>query len=370
MSLLLATFLAFAQMAAVSLAILLGVAAVSRARRAALLWLLAVITRRRLPLVIELEALGDGMLRRDRAQVNALVGRVSGGASLAQALSGSSGLISEDSVLLAHVGERSGCLGEALTVEAERLARIREEAVVATTSPSLAMLYLVMVPLVIPLLLSGLMIFIIPKFEKIFDDFGAELPWATERLIESSHFFAQYWYAAVAIGLVGVMLGVLMLALGRAYQWDFRLPWWIGPGGRSRRASLVLRALALPASLGRPLSDALDPLANAARLGSDRWRFGRLRERYQAGGDLWASLAEERLVSSREAKFLAAAETAGNLAWALRMLSDRIDDRRRRRFALIIEIAQPAIVLLLGVIVLSVCLGIFLPLVQLIWDLS
>ncbi|MBA3316005.1 MAG: type II secretion system F family protein [Planctomycetaceae bacterium] len=370
MGLLLAIFLAFAQVATVSAVILLGIAAVSRARRAALLWLLAVITRRRLPLALELEALGDGMLRRDRGKLNAVVDRVRSGTSLAQALAVSPGLISDDAILLAHVGERAGCLGEAFTAEAERLARAREEAVTSTTSPSLAFMYLVLVPLVIPIILTFLMVFIVPKLEKIFDDFGAELPWATERLIKSSDFLLQYWYIGAASLVAGVSCAGVLLVLANAYAWDLRLPRWLTPGGRSRRASLALRALALPAAAGRPLSDALDPMANSASDASDRWRFGRLRERFQAGGNLWQGLADERLITSRDARFLGAAETAGNLDWALALLSDRIDDRRRRRFAMLIEFAQPLIVLMLGALILFICLGIFLPLVKLINDLS
>ncbi|MDQ3332721.1 MAG: type II secretion system F family protein, partial [Planctomycetota bacterium] len=279
-------------------------------------------------------------------------------------------LISDDAVLLAHVGERAGCLGEAFTAEAERLARAREEAVTSTTSPSLAFMYLVMVPLVIPIILTFLMFYVVPKFERIFADFGAEPPWATERLIESSEFLWQYWYIAAASVVAGVSCGGVILVLAKAYAWEVRPPHWMTPDGRSRRASLALRALALPAAAGRPLSDALDPLANSASDASDRWRFGRLRERFHAGGNLWQGLAAERLVTSREAEFLAAAETAGNLDWALALLSDRIDDRRRRRFAMLVEVAQPVIVLMLGALVLFICLGIFLPLVKMINDFS
>jgi type II secretory pathway component PulF len=128
--------------------------------------------------------------------------------------------------------------------------------------------------------------------------------------------------------------------------------------------------LAIPASAGRPFDDALGPLATSAASPFDRRRFARVRERYAAGVSLWPALAAGRIVSRRDADLLAAAEIAGNLPWALNLLADRYDERQRRRFAMFLEIVQPTIVFLLGAVVLFICVGIFLPLVQLINDLG
>jgi type IV pilus assembly protein PilC len=369
MAFLIAIFIAVAQLVAVAAAIGLGTAAVTRARRASLLWLLAIITSRRLPLAAELEALGDGMLRRDRGAANAIAAKVRNGASLGEALASGRGLVSNDAVLLARVGEKVDCLGDAFGREAERLARAREQMVSTTTSPTLAMVYLVLVPLIIPIIVTGLMVYIVPKLQRIFADFGVELPWATQKLIESSDVLAQYWWIAVASLLAVVMCGGTFLVLMKVYAWDLHLPRWFVPGGRSGRASLALRALVLPVLTGRPLGDALQPLANAPDAG-DRWKFGRIKNRYESGANLWQLLSEERIISSRDAQLLAAAEKAGNLAWALDVLADRIDERRWRWLAMSLEFVQPLIVFVLGALVLFICLGIFMPLVQMISELS
>ncbi len=365
MAFLIAILIALSQLVASAAAIGLGTAAVTRARRAALLWLLAIITSRRLPLAAELEALGDGMLRRDRGAVNAIAARVRSGASLGEALSSSRGLVSNDVVLLARVGERAGCLGDAFDREAERLARAREQMVSSTTSPTLALVYLVAVPLVIPVIVTGLMIFIVPKLQRIFSDFGTQVPWVTEKLIDSSDFLAHYWYVAVASLMAVASCGGVLLVLTKVYAWDLYLPRWLMPGGRSGRASLALRALVLPVLAGKPLIEALQPLANSPDA-SDRWKFTRIKDQYEAGGDLWLLLAREGVISTRDAQLLASAEKAGNLAWALDVLSDRIDERRLRWFAMLLEVVQPAIVLGLGALVFFICLGIFLPLVNII----
>ena len=365
MAFLIAILIAISQLVAVAAAIGLGTAAVTRARRAALLWLLAIITSRRLPLAAELEAMGDGMLRADRGAANAIAARVRSGASLGEALSAGRGLVSNDIVLLARVGERAGCLGDAFGREADRLARAREQMVSSTTSPTLAMVYLVAIPLIIPVIVTGLMIFIVPKMERIFSEFNVELPWASKKLIESSDLLGNYWYVAVASLMALLSFGGVFMVLMKVYAWDLHVPRWLMPGGRSRRSSLALRALVLPVLTGRPLIDAFLPLANSLDA-SDRWKFSRIKDQYESGGDLWQLLSREGIISNREGQLLAAAEKAGNLAWALDLLADRIDERRLRWFAMLLEVVQPAMVLGLGALVLFICLGIFHPLVELI----
>src|SRR5438132_1406660 len=57
-----------------------------------------------------------------------------------------------------------------------------------------AMIYPVVVILVAVSILSFIMIFIIPKFEKIFKDFRMELPTLTLMLMATSKWFVNYWY--------------------------------------------------------------------------------------------------------------------------------------------------------------------------------
>ncbi len=370
MGLVLAVLMFLAQATGVAILVGIGLVLLGRTRRAAVLWLLAIIIRRRLPLLPEFEALGDGVLPGERSRLSHAASKLRDGASLAAALTATPGLVSEDAVVLAHVGERSGRLGEALGAEAERLVRVRDGAVSPTTSPALALLYLVAVPLFIPVIVTGLMIFIVPKFKKIFDDFGTKLPELTESLIGLSDAFAKFWYIPAVLVVWGIIPAVILWFLMQAKGWNFGLPRRFMPGGRGRRASLILRALAIPAAAGRPLDDALEPLATVSADASDRRRFARLRERCLAGAGAWDSLALERIVPRRDADLLSAAERAGNLPWALNLIADRIDDARRRRFAAFLEIAQPMVVLLLGAFVAFICIGFFLPLVDLVNALS
>src|SRR5437660_4874770 len=89
---------------------------------------------------------------------------------------------------------RAGEAGGALEVILKRLADFKEKSQSLKRRITGAMVYPIVVILVAVLILTGIMIFIIPKFEKIFADFKMRLPWLTEALIDTSRWFVKYWY--------------------------------------------------------------------------------------------------------------------------------------------------------------------------------
>src|SRR5438552_17354559 len=84
---------------------------------------------------------------------------------------------------------RAGEAGGALEVILKRLAEFKEEAQSLKRRITGAMVYPAVVISVAVLILTGIMIFIIPKFEKIFNEFKLKLPWLTVMLIDTSRWF-------------------------------------------------------------------------------------------------------------------------------------------------------------------------------------
>src|SRR5215472_4573765 len=89
---------------------------------------------------------------------------------------------------------KAGEAGGALEVILQRLADFKEKAQSLKRRVQGAMVYPCVVILVAVSILSFIMIFIIPKFEKIFADFKLKLPWLTVALIDTSRWFVKYWY--------------------------------------------------------------------------------------------------------------------------------------------------------------------------------
>src|SRR6266568_112957 len=89
---------------------------------------------------------------------------------------------------------KAGEAGGALEVILKRLADFKEKAQTLKRKITGAMVYPVVVILVAIAILSFIMIFIIPKFEKIFKEFEMTLPDATQLLMNISQWFVKYWY--------------------------------------------------------------------------------------------------------------------------------------------------------------------------------
>src|SRR5437870_10213436 len=89
---------------------------------------------------------------------------------------------------------KAGEAGGALETILQRLADFKEKSQSLKRRITGAMVYPVVVILVAVGILTFIMLYIIPKFEKIFKDFQMTLPWITEQLMATSRWFGKYWY--------------------------------------------------------------------------------------------------------------------------------------------------------------------------------
>lgn len=236
-------------------------------------------------------------------------------------------------------------------------------------SPVIAILYLWVVVLVMYSVTGFISYWITPKFKRIFDDFGTELPRATQWIIRASDQFADIW----VLGVPGILLGLgLLTALAL-------LPVTGGLSGLRERFAWfwpriclpdVLRGLALAAEANVPFEEAFIPFVRRQLRVPLHNRLVRAQEVVRDGGDCWIALENERLLRLSEAQFLRSAQRAGNLPWALKTLSTRFEQRWQFWMLFLFEFVQPVVVLTISVIVAFVAIAYFLPLVKLINDLA
>src|SRR3954471_4525366 len=89
---------------------------------------------------------------------------------------------------------KAGEAGGPLEIILKRLADFKEKSQSLKRRITGAMVYPVVVILVAVAILTFIMLFIIPKFEKIFKDFNMSLPQMTKMLMATSRWFSEYWY--------------------------------------------------------------------------------------------------------------------------------------------------------------------------------
>jgi protein transport protein HofC len=261
------------------------------------------------------------------------------------------------------VGAETGTLPAMLRETAKDFTRQQDE-VYSTWKGTL--LYLGALLLVLSSVVGFVMYFIIPKFKKIFEDFGTDLPELTKFVIKVSDEVVA-WSPAIAIGLP---LAWAYLAWRTRHGSSGGLFQWILFSHSRGQSPVVLRILAVVVKGGRPVVGAISTMARHHISSSVRHQLLFLRNEVERGGEVWGHLAETGLIQPGEARILEAAGRAGNLPWALEEVAGSIERDVDYRTTLFLEILRPVILIMVPVLVGIFAIGMFMPLVKLINDLS
>jgi type II secretory pathway component PulF len=286
------------------------------------------------------------------------------GWSLHDALEFVPGVASRETLLAVALGEDTGRLAECLRA-VRSPARRRLATAWLGLVPRFA--YPLFLLLVINGVLTFLMLYIAPRYERIFREFGMSLPEATERALALGNFTLSYaWALALAVLLLTAVL--VLLLVSPSFRWYFPV---VGRLYRGYVCSQALQALAFLLQTGQPAPEALGVLAESdGFVGGARRRLAAVRRRVEQGEPLADSLRQGRLLPAAMVPLVKAAERAGNLPWALTELGGVLAQRLARRVHRLGLILSPVPVVGAGVLVGLIALGFFMPLIKLIDGLA
>jgi type II secretory pathway component PulF len=212
------------------------------------------------------------------------------------------------------------------------------------------------------------MLKIMPVFNRILFEFDMEVPWETRVLIDVSSMLAAGWPLFLPL----IVIWVLFLIVGLCWYMGVAphsLPlvnrlWW------SADCALVLRWLATSVRQQRPLAEAVRTLAIRFPQHRVRMRLEHASSRIDRGADWCDSLRTAGLIRHSESALFKTAERVGNLDWAMDEMASSGMRRASYRIRAWMNIAFPAAVLVLGLIVLSITVGVLMPLVAMIEGLA
>lgn len=268
---------------------------------------------------------------------------------------------------------KAGEAGGALEVILQRLADFKEKAQTLKRKIIGAMVYPAVVIFVAVSILTFIMVAIIPKFKKIFDDFNMRLPWATEVLIQTSMWFADYWWV-LPLFPMGFFILVKLVRLSRSgsYAVD-RMKLWIPLMGKILEKSIVARTMRTLGTLvasGVPILESLAIVRETANNVVFERMFTRVIESIREGDTIAEPLKQSRLIDDMVVNMVEVGEETGDLDTMLFKISDFYDEEVDTLVKSLISALEPLMIVVLGLIIGSIVIALFLPLIKLLEGLS
>jgi type IV pilus assembly protein PilC len=268
---------------------------------------------------------------------------------------------------------KAGEAGGALEVIMQRLADFKEKAQSLKRRVTGAMVYPIAVITVAVLILTFIMTYIIPKFKKIFEDFQMTLPELTQYLIATSDWFSQYWYTIPLFPLSWWLL-VKLIRLGRignfVLDWIYlKLP-IVGTIIEKTVVARTTRTLGTLVSSGVPILEALSIVRETTTNAVFERMYLRVYESIREGETIAQPLKESRLVDDMVVNMIDVGEETGELDTMLNKIADVYDEEVNVLVEGLISLLEPIMIVVLGLIVGTIVIALFLPLIKLIEGLS
>ena len=268
---------------------------------------------------------------------------------------------------------KAGEAGGALEVILQRLAEFQEKAQSLKRKIIGAMIYPAAVISVAVAIVTFIMIFIIPKFKEIFIGFGLDLPVMTTMLIRASDNVSNYWYM---IFIIPVAFFIFIKIVQKNKTGAFVIDWislripLIGKILHMGTIARVTRTLGTLIASGVPILEGLiisrDTSGNAVFVRA----FDNIYTAIREGETIAVPLKEARIVDDLVVNMVDVGEETGALDDMLYKVADVYDEEVEVRVESLVSLLEPIMVVVLGLIVGFIVIALFLPLVQLLNDLS
>ncbi|MCH2138399.1 MAG: type II secretion system F family protein [Phycisphaerales bacterium] len=306
-----------------------------------------------------------------------VVNEVESGASLSDAFGKSPRAFDRLYVKMVAAGE----LGGVLDVILQRLANFMEKSQRLKSRIKGAMIYPVVVIFIAVFIVTGIMYFVIPKFQQIFLDFKIALPKITLVLMDASTWVAGTnsgqvvpgWAVIVASPVV-IVVGIKFLRktkFGRAaFDWILiKLP-IVGMLVRKTTVARFTRTLGTLVSAGVPILEAI----NITRDTCGNWVYERALQRVhdsiREGETFSEPLREAKVCDSIVVNMIDVGEETGDLDVMLSKIADNYDEEVDVAVGSMLSLLEPLLICVLGTIVGTIVLALFMPLVTMIQDIS
>jgi len=269
---------------------------------------------------------------------------------------------------------KAGELGGVLEVVLKRLAEFSEKAQKIKGKVKAALFYPVAVLIVATGIMTLLMVYVVPKFKDVFGGMNMTLPGFTKFVLAASDIIKQHFLPT--IGSLAVFVVIFLIIINKTksgrYFWDkFKLKMPpIGQVITKVSISRFTRTLGTLVSSGVPILQALMIVKETAGNVIIANAVTKVHESVKEGETITAPLESSRVFPPMVVSMVDVGEQTGALPEMLLKIADNYDEEVDNAVSAMTSLLEPIMIIFLAVIVGSIVIAMFLPLIKMITTMS
>jgi len=314
-----------------------------------------------MPLVPALLALVEQFKDEPLAEVTKhIADRVNAGSTVSAAFKEYPDVFSGLFVNMVAAGEASGTLEEVLW----RLAEILEKRLHLAAKVKAALAYPLMMVIVATAVVVFLLSYVVPGLTQIFLEMNRPLPWPTKFLISASAFIKTYFIS------ITILICMAIFAIAAALRnkdtklildrFKLKLPLF-GNLFLKLEIARLARTLAVLLASGLPILGALETAKGVVQNSFIAEAIGYVKHLIAKGDNIAAAVRKTGLFPPVVLHIIAAGQAGGNLEDGLFSIADMYDNEVEMSAKTLTSLLEPAILLVMGVVVGFIVLAILLP---------
>jgi type IV pilus assembly protein PilC len=287
---------------------------------------------------------------------------VEAGMSLSEGLRRHPKIFNELYVAMIAAGETGGILDSTLIRVADQLEKddaLRRQVKAAMIYPSLIGGFALLV-------LIALVAFLVPVFEKVFEDFGGDLPAITKFTVMLSHLLTKQWYILVGATWLGIFVFRKWKRSERGrIQWDrfkLKVPMKIGDIVQKVALARFSRTFSGLIAAGVPMLEAIDITGRTSGNRVIEIAMDDVRDSVMKGGTLSAPMrGVPEAFPIMVTQMIGVGEETGALETMLTKIADFYEDQVAAAMKALTSILEPVMIILVGSIVGFIVISMYLP---------
>lgn len=278
-------------------------------------------------------------------------------------------------VNMIKAGEAGGVLDVVLT----RLAKFMEKDLKTRKKIKSAMIYPIVIISVALIIVMGLLMFIVPKFQEIFETMlkGKSMPALTEFVINAGNIvkptgIIDFFIKIIALAIIIVIFKVL-IGTGpgqKAKDWLALNTPKVGELVSKAAISRFTRTFGTLLSSGVPILQSLNITRDVIGNSRIAHALNRVHDRVRDGESLATPLEQQKIFPTMVTSMIDVGEETGELAEMLNRIADNYDEDVDNAVNSITSIIEPIMIIFLAVIVGTIVIALFLPIISIIQNLT